>query len=66
MPENPFFHSSFISKIRAAEKAEILQPIEVGKTNNENELVFFVKPELLDVQDDAKNRKQPEIDPGKI
>ena len=54
MPENPFFHSSFISKIRAAEKAEILQPIEVGKTNNENELVFFVKPELLDVQDDAK------------
>ena len=54
MPENPIFHSSMIEKIRTAEKAEIIQPIEVGKTNLENELVFFIKPELLDVQDDSK------------
>ena len=54
MPENPIFHSSIIEKIRTAEKAEIIQPIEVGKTNLENELVFFIKPELLDVQDDSK------------
>lgn len=54
MPENPIFHSSTIAKIRSAEGAEIIQPIEVGKTNTENELVFFIKPELLDVQDDAK------------
>jgi hypothetical protein len=54
MPENPIFHSSIIEKIRTAEKAEIIQPIEVGKTNLENELVFFIKPELFDVQDNSK------------
>ncbi|MBG0787152.1 MAG: hypothetical protein H0S79_18815 [Anaerolineaceae bacterium] len=54
MTENPVFHTSIISKIRDAEKAEIIQPIEVGKTNAENELVFFIKPELLEVQEDAK------------
>lgn len=54
MPENPIFHSSTIAKIRAAKSAEIIQAIEVGKTNAENELVFFIKPELLDVQDDTK------------
>jgi len=53
MPENPIFHSSIIDKIRTAEQAEIIQPIEVGKTNLENELVFFIKPELLDVRDDS-------------
>ncbi|QRN83331.1 hypothetical protein JR338_00820 [Chloroflexota bacterium] len=54
MTENPIFQPSIISKIRSAEEAEIIQPIEVGTTNAENELVFFIKPELLEVQDDAK------------
>ena len=54
MPENPIFQPSIIEKVRTAEKAEIIRPIELGKTNLENELVFFIKPELLDVQDDSK------------
>lgn len=54
MAENPVFTPSIIQKIRSAKQAEIIQPVEVGKTDLENELVFFIKPELLDVADDAK------------
>lgn len=54
MPKNPIFNPTVIEKIRTAESAEIIQPIEVDNTRSENELVFFIKPELLDVQDDAK------------
>jgi hypothetical protein len=54
MPENPIFNPSVIAKIRSAEKAEIIQPVTVGHTGAENELVFFIKPELLEVSDDAK------------
>lgn len=54
MPKNPIFNPTVIEKIRTAERAEIIQPIKVDNTRSENELVFFIKPELLDVQDDAK------------
>ena len=54
MPNNPIFNPDVIEKIRKAERAEIIQPIEVGNTRAENELVFFIKPELLEVPDDAK------------
>ncbi len=38
-----------IDQILSAEEAAIVQQVAVGETNLENELVFFIKPELLDV-----------------
>lgn len=54
MRKNPIFNPTVIQQIRSAEKAEVIQPITVGRTGAENELVFFIKPELLDIEDDAK------------
>ncbi|MCB2210113.1 hypothetical protein KQH62_04380 [bacterium] len=54
MTENPIFSRAIIQKIRSAEEAEIIQPIQIGQTDSENELVFFIKPELLDIADDDK------------
>lgn len=54
MTENPIFSPAIIQKIRSAEEAEIIQSIQIGKTEAENELVFFIKPELLDVVEDNK------------
>ncbi len=48
------FNSTFIAKIKAAETAQIIQPVHVGETDKQNELVFFIKPELLDVGDHDK------------
>ena len=48
------FHKDLIQQILTAEKAEIIQPIHVAETDQENELVFFVKPELFDVDDPSK------------
>jgi hypothetical protein len=54
MTENPIFSPAIIQKIRSAEQAEIVQPVQIGQTESENELVFFIKPELLDIADDDK------------
>ena len=48
------FNKEIIHKIRSSEQARIVQPVHVGETVRENELVFFIKPELLDVTDDEK------------
>jgi len=48
------FETSFIKKIKSAETAEIIQPVHVGETDKQNELVFFIKPELLDVRENDK------------
>ncbi|MDY6874363.1 MAG: hypothetical protein SVR81_10465, partial [Chloroflexota bacterium] len=45
---------AIIQKIRSAEEAEIIQPIQIGQAKAENELVFFIKPELLDVASDDR------------
>jgi len=45
---------SFIQEIRSASQEKIIQPVQVGQAQKQNELVFFVKPELLDVTDDIK------------
>jgi len=48
------FNKEIIQKVRSAEQARIVKPVHVGETCKENELVFFIKPELLDVEDDEK------------
>jgi len=48
------FQKDLIQQILTAKKAEIIQPIHVAETNQQNELVFFVKPELFDVEDISK------------
>jgi len=54
MPDNIFTQASFVEEIRTAKTAKIIQPVQVGDTQKQNELVFFVKPELLDLQDSEK------------
>lgn len=54
MPGSDLFSKSIIEEIKRAEKAQIIQPVQVCQTNRENELVFFFKPELLDVEEDKK------------
>lgn len=54
MDERHLFSAEIIKSIRAAQEAVIIQPVKVGKTDRQNELVFFIKPELLNVADDGK------------
>ena len=54
MTKENVFDPAVIQRIRAATQAEIIQPVEVDNTKAENELVFFIKPELLDVAEDGK------------
>ncbi len=48
------FSKDLISTIKSATSAQIIQPVQIGQSDRQNELVFFVKPELFDVADDAK------------
>ena len=48
------FSKEIIERIKNAEEAKIVQPVQVGQTDKENELVFFFKPELLEVEDPQK------------
>ena len=54
MTENTLFSTAMIAKIQSNQEAQIVQPVQVGETKRENELVFFVKPELLDVKDQTR------------
>jgi len=45
------FTEHILQEISAAEETKILQSVRVGQTDHLNELVFFIKPELLDVDD---------------
>jgi len=54
MTDTNLFGSDIIHEIKSAEEAKIIQPVQVGQTTRKNELVFFIKPELLDVEDDGK------------
>jgi hypothetical protein len=54
MTNTEIFSKSLIHKIKSTEKAEIIQPVKVEQTSKHNELVFFIKPELLDVEDEEK------------
>lgn len=48
----PFFNLNLIEKIQSAQQAHIIQPVQIGSTDLQNELVFFIKPELLAVEKD--------------
>lgn len=48
------FTQEIIEKIKHAEEASIIRPVRVNQTDQENELVFFFKPELLKVEDHEK------------
>jgi len=48
------FNKALIQKIRSTKDSAIIQPVHAGKSTHQNELVFFIKPELLDVEDDNK------------
>ena len=52
MQEKNLFTQESIHNIREAQETRILQEVKIGNTNKQNELVFFIKPELLDVEQD--------------
>jgi len=54
MINTEIFSKSFIQKIKITNDVEIIQEIKIGQTNKQNELVFFIKPELLDVEENEK------------
>jgi len=54
LPNSHLFAPEIIEKIKAADEAHIIQPVQVNQTERENELVFFFKPELLEVEDHTK------------
>ena len=54
MTNNHFLSNTLIQEIKSANKANIVKKVKVGKANKMNELVFFIKPELLDVAEDQK------------
>lgn len=54
MSHHDLFSEAFIPEILSAKTEKIIRPVKVGETTQQNELVFFIKPELLDVSDDSK------------
>ncbi len=54
LDEINLFSEAFITHIKSAQEAKIVQSVDVGQTEKQNELVFFVKPELLIVDDQSK------------
>ncbi|MFU8826078.1 MAG: hypothetical protein ACNA70_01155 [Brevefilum sp.] len=48
------FNADLIAQTKAASSAHIIQPVQIGQTDSQNELVFFVKPELLSIDDEEK------------
>jgi len=54
MTKTAIFSKSFIRKIKSTNQAKIIQPVKIGETKKLNELVFFIKPEILDTEDDEK------------
>jgi len=49
-----FFTEDLIRKTKSAKSAHIIQPVKIGQTDKQNELVFFIKPELFEVDDQSK------------
>jgi len=54
LPKSTPFNQAIIHKFKSVNKAQIIQPVQVGQTKKQNELVFFIKPELLAVDDSQK------------
>lgn len=54
MTEQSLFSKDIVNKIKSAQSAEIIQSVQVGLEKYQNELVFFVKPEIFDVDSKEK------------
>ncbi|MDF1520607.1 MAG: hypothetical protein RQ728_05460 [Brevefilum sp.] len=54
MTDKSLFSKKLIQEIKSAKEAKIIQKVKVGKKSKKNELVFFIKPELLEVEDNQK------------
>lgn len=54
MSKSRLFNSEIIHKIKTAQDAVIVEKPQIGVTGKRNELVFFIKPELLKVEEDIK------------
>jgi hypothetical protein len=52
MKKANIFSKSTLQKIKSAQEARILDPVQIGGTKKQNELVFFIKPELLNTKDE--------------
>jgi hypothetical protein len=48
------FTEDLIRKTKSVKSAHIIQPVKIGQTDKQNELVFFIKPELFEVDDQSK------------
>jgi hypothetical protein len=48
------FTEDLIRKTKSATSAHIIQPVKIGQTDKRNELVFFIKPELFEVNHQSK------------
>jgi hypothetical protein len=48
------FNEDLIVKTKSAQSVQIIQPVQMGQSDRQNELVFFIKPELLRVDHNAK------------
>lgn len=54
MTDKSLFSKKLIQEIKSANEAKIIQKVKVGKKSKKNELVFFIKPELLEIEYDQK------------
>lgn len=52
MLDNDLFSQKTIKSIRQAAGTNIIQEVNLGHTKRKNELLFFIKPELLDAEQD--------------
>ncbi len=66
MKHTDLTNEALIKKILKVDQAQTIQPVEVGETKRENELVFFIKPELLDVKDAGKIANSTELIQNKL
>lgn len=54
LSQSELFNENAVKKIKSHKETKIIQPVQVSQTDQRNELVFFIKPELLLVDDEAK------------
>jgi hypothetical protein len=50
----PLSNQNLIEKVKTANNTDIIQHPQIGHTDLQNELVFFIKPELLNVKENIK------------
>lgn len=53
LSSNPFDKNT-LKHITTLHETTLIQPVQIGQTDRRNELVFFIKPELLIVEDQQK------------